>query len=100
MNGDFWSTLLWIAIGAAVVAWQLSFCFLFKRILLRLIPTLTIALATATFFALMVGGEGWEVLGYLLWMIVCAIMLALCVACWIVFGIVCAIRRRKHRLQK
>ena len=99
LNGDFWSAFSWIAIGAAVMAWQLSFCFLFKRVLLRLIPTLAAVLATATFFVLMLVGEGWAVLGYLIWMILCAIMLGLCLVCWLVFAVVCTIKRRKRRPQ-
>ena len=95
LNSDFWSTVIWIAIGAAVVAWQLLSCFLLERVILRLLPTIAAALATVVFFVMMYVGEGWEVLGYLLLMIFCAIMLGLCLACWIVFAIVRAIRRRR-----
>ena len=87
----------WFIICCAVLVWQLTFCFLFKRVWLRLIPTLVAVLSTLVFFVFALFAEGWDVIGYLAWSFVCALMLGVCMMAWIVFAIVRIIQKRRAR---
>lgn len=88
---------IWFVIGGAVLVWQLAFCFLFRRVWLRLIPMVAIALASAVFFGLALSAEGWDALGYALLLIVGLIMLGVCLVAWLVFGVVRIIQKRRAR---
>ena len=88
---------IWFVIGGVVLAWQLAFCFLFRRVWLRLIPAAAIALATAVFYGLALSAEGWDALGYVILLILGLIMLGLCLVGWLVFAVVCIVKKRRAR---
>ena len=88
---------IWFVIGGVVLGWQLAFCFLFRRVWLRLIPAAAIALATAVFFGLALSAEGWDALGYAILLILGLIMLGLCLVGWLVFAVVCIVKKRRAR---
>ena len=88
---------IWFVIGGVVLAWQLAFCLLFRRVWLRLIPAAAIALATAVFFGLALSAEGWDALGSAILLIVGLIMLGVCLVAWLVFGVVRMIQKRRAR---
>ena len=100
MNEDLQAALIWVAIGAAVMAWQLSFCFLFKRVWLRLIPTVAVALATVAFYILALSVEGWDALGYVVLMIVGLIMFGVCLVSWIIWAIIRGIIRHRRKTKE
>ena len=88
---------IWFVIGGVVLGWQLAFCFLFRRVWLRLIPAAAIALATAVFYGLALSAEGWDALGYAILLILGLIMLGVCLVAWLVFGVVRMIQKRRAR---
>ena len=88
---------IWFVIGGVVLGWQLAFCLLFRRVWLRLIPAAAIALATAVFFGLALSAEGWDALGYAILLILGLIMLGLCLVGWLVFAVVCIVKKRRAR---
>ena len=88
---------IWFVIGGVVLGWQLAFCLLFRRVWLRLIPAAAIALATAVFFGLALSAEGWDALGYAILLILGLIMLGLCLVGWLLFAVVCIVKKRRAR---
>ena len=88
---------IWFVIGGVVLGWQLAFCLLFRRVWLRLIPAAAIALATAVFFGLALSAEGWDALGYAILLILGLIMLGVCLVAWLVFAVVCIVKKRRAR---
>ena len=88
---------IWFVIGGVVLAWQLAFCLLFRRVWLRLIPAAAIAVSTAVLYGLALSAEGWDALGYAILLIVGLIMLGVCLVAWLVFGVVRMIQKRRAR---
>ena len=71
---------------------QIIFCAKAKRIFIRILPTLALALLTGGTYAMIHLSEGWDPIGYLFLFIFSGIALALCGAIFTIFAIVRKIR--------
>ena len=89
------SEVVIVLLALLLLALQLLLCFKVKSRLLRLLPVLLCVLAGIFFFVMMFIAEGWDVLGYLLLLLLAAIFAAACVIAWMLWGIAAIIKGKK-----
>lgn len=89
------SDIVICVVAFAVVCLQFFCCWKWGNLLIRLLPAITCVGAIVTFFILMTRvAEGFEALGYLVYMILSAIMLGAVVVGWLVWLVFCIAHNR------
>ena len=90
------SNLIVILFGIAVFAIQLVLCLKVRLIIVKLIPIMVAVVAGIVFFIGMCLSNGWDVLGYFALLIYAFIALGVCAIAFIVYGIICLIKKIKN----
>lgn len=94
---DVITTLILILCVAAVIACQLLLCFMVKSKILRLLPSIALVILTAFFSYKTAVAVGWDGFGYLFLAMLSAIMLGVSCLCWIAFGIVKIVKKKRSK---
>ena len=81
---------------AFVFPCQLWLCFKVRSVTVRLLPLVTFLILTVIFAILMANATGWDGLGYFFLALLTAVLLGVCGLCWVIFGIVKWIKRKRR----
>ncbi|MBE6633987.1 MAG: hypothetical protein E7620_06565 [Ruminococcaceae bacterium] len=76
---------------------QLVLCFYSRRVWVKLLPIAAVLAASAVLMGCLIASEGWDLLLYLVLLLLCGILLLTCCVGWICFGVVRGIGRLKKR---
>ncbi len=87
-----------IAVSAVLVVLpiQLLLCFKVKKLLLRLLPTMLLAVTTVVFFAMMATAKDWDAIGYAILGVFSGVLLIFSGIGWGVWAVALFIRKKKQ----
>ena len=89
------SSVFVIIITALTLISQFILCFKSKKTVIKIIPTAISVLTTAAFIFMITLSSGFDALGYLLIAIFSGFVSVGCVLCWIIYGIIGLLNRKK-----
>lgn len=99
--GDIWigevdlTTLVVIVSVLVILPIQFLLCFKAKNLLVRLLPSIILAVATISFFALMFVAQDWDAIGYAILAVFSGSLLIITGIAWGVWAIVSVVQKRK-----
>lgn len=78
---------------------QLLLCFKVKNLFLRLLPSLVLVTAAASFFILMRAATDWSAIGYAVLFVLSGVLLASCGLAWGTWAVVSLIKKERIKGQ-
>lgn len=90
------TTLIALAAVFVVLPLQFLLCFKVKNLLVRLLPSIILVVATVMFFALMFTSQDWDAVGYAIFAVFSGSLLIITGIVWGIWVIVSVVQKKRR----